>query len=539
MTITSLSYAIFVSITILIYYLLPSRKYQWVVLLCASYFFYIYNSMQYTVYIVFTTITVFASALRIQKIQLSAKEELRLHKGEWDKEQRTAFKGVQEKKQKRILALALTANFGILFVLKYFNFMAGGLMHLIAPHADPSGVLIDLILPLGISFYTFQSTGYLIDVYRKTVDAEKNIFRFALFVSFFPQIVQGPISEFEKLGKQLTAEHKAEWSRFKLGFMLIVWGLFKKMLIADRLAGTITTVSGDYTIYPGAIILLTALMYALQLYADFSGGIDIVRGISCILGIDLEVNFRQPYFSRTLNEYWRRWHITLGAWMKKYVFYTLAMSKRSSDISKAISRSKFGQSPAGKHIAKTLPAAIASFIVFMLIGIWHGASSRYIGFGLWNGAVIMLSTLLAPVFGACARALRINVESALWKLFQMFRTCILVLIGYYFDIAPTLGGALDMMKRSITDNTLHIKFGQLADLGIGRADCLVLMYGFAVLLYFSLRLEKSGLDAPGELLVKRSGFVQWMALFIAIMSIMLFGVYGPGFDAADFVYMGF
>ena len=538
MTFTSLLFALFVGITLIVYYALPVKKYQWVVLLAAGYFFYVYNSYRYTIFILFTTLTIYLAARIIESMKASASLKVKVMKSEWSREEKKAFKKKAEKKQKRVLAAALLANFGILFILKYLNFLAGGLMHLISGSTQEVQ-LISLMLPLGISFYTFQATGYLIDVSRGTVSAEKNLFKFALFVSFFPQIVQGPISEFGQLGSQLTAEHRLQWKNFKLGGELILWGLFKKLVVADRMFNAINTVTGDYKSYPGEMILFAALMYALQLYADFSGGIDIARGVAELLDIRLELNFRQPYFSRSINEYWRRWHISLGAWMKKYVFYTLAVSETFLNISRGIGKSRFGSTAAGKHISRTLPTALASLIVFMLIGIWHGANSRYIGFGLWNGLVIMFSTLMMPVYEKMLTALHIKAEAAWWKLFQMVRTFIIVLIGYYFDIAPDMNGAIDMMVRSVRDCHLPITVEQLHSLDLHLIDAAIVIYGAAVMLYFSIRLEKLNLESPGDLLSRRPAWLQWIVILIGVISVITLGIYGSGTEGVDFVYMGF
>jgi len=539
MPFTSLLFALFVGATIIVYYILPLKRHQWIVLLAASYFYYVYNSWKYTIFILFTTLTIYFAGAAMDRISKASKARVKEMKGVWDKEEKKAFKQQTEKRKKAILALVLLANFGILFILKYLNFLAGGLMHVISG-APADTKIISLLLPLGISFYTFQATGYLIDVYRDTVPAEKNLFRFALFVSFFPQIVQGPISSFEQLGGQLFAEHRAEWRRFKEGGCLILWGLFKKLVIADRMFSAINEVTADYTSYRGEMILLASLMYALQLYADFSGGIDIARGVAKILGIDLELNFRQPYFSKSINEYWRRWHITLGAWMKKYVFYSLAVSELFLSISKKMGQSKFGQTAAGKHVSRTLPTAMASLIVFLLIGIWHGANSRYIGFGLWNGLVIMISTLLTPVYERALAGLHINAKSWAWQLFQMVRTFIIVLVGYYFDIAPDFSGAIDMMRRSVTDCHLSaLSLDALHSIGISLSDCAVIFYGMLVMLYFSIRLERTGLEAPGDLIAKRPAWLQWAVILIGVLSVIVFGMYGSGAEGTDFVYMGF
>lgn len=538
MTFTSLLFALFAGITIVIYYLPPLRHHQWIVLLIASYFFYAYNSYKYIAFILLTTVTIYLAGKALDKTARDASARAKEMKGVWDRAEKKAFKKQIEGKKKMLLAAALLLNFGILFALKYLNFLAGGIMHIIS--GSPADVqIISLLLPLGISFYTFQATGYLIDVYRGTVPAEKNFFKFALFVSFFPQIVQGPISSFDQLGNQLSESHRPEWQRFKEGGELILWGLFKKLVIADRMFAAIDKVTTDHTSYAGQIILFAALMYALQLYADFSGGIDIARGVAKVLGIDLTLNFRQPYFSKSINEYWRRWHISLGAWMKKYVFYSLAVSDLFLNISKSLGRTRFGRTAAGKHISKTLPTALASLIVFILIGIWHGANSRYIGFGLWNGLVIMFSTLMMPVYAWALGKLRINAKSWAWQLFQMLRTFVIILIGYYFDIAPDMKGAFDMMRRSVFDCHLPVKLAQIDAIGIGKSDCAVILYGMIIMLYFSIRLERTGLEAPGELLSRRPAWIQWSAIFIGVLSVIIFGMYGSGAEGTNFVYMGF
>ena len=550
MALTSLPFAAFAVITGIIYFALPKKEYRWVVLLIASGFFYVYNSFQYTAFILLTIITVYLAANKMAGISKDTKAAVKAHKAEWSKEEKKAFKDAAQKKKRSILAATLLLNFGILFFLKYFNFLSGSIAQLLG--GDPKDALqIHLLLPLGISFYTFIATGYLIDVYRETVDPEKNIFRFALFVSFFPQIIQGPISQFGKLQHQLIEPHDLEWDNFKKGIMNISWGLFKKIVIADRVYVAIKAynenggihggmVNGEeFAGYGGTAVLFIVLLYALQLYADFSGGIDISRGICEIMGIELEVNFRRPYFSKTISEYWRRWHITLGAWMKNYVFYPIAMSEWSKRVSASIAKSRFGQTAAGKHTAKVFTTAMASFIVFMLIGIWHGANSRYIGFGLWNGLIIMISALIGPVYDRTRTALHIKENAAWWQLFQMLRTFVIVLVGYVFDIAENFTNALQMIWLTLTDQSLSVFREQLPSLMLVKEEYAAILICTFVLLYFSIRMEKESVDTPAGIIVRHRGFIQWAALFLLLLCILVAGYYGPMADPADFIYMQF
>lgn len=546
MAVTSLPFALFTILTCIIYFVFPKREHRWVILLIASSFFYVYNSFQYSVFILITITTIYLAAHKIDSINADTKAFLRTKKEEWTREHRKSYKESSDRKRKLILATTLLLNFGILFLLKYFNFISGSIAELAGISAD-SAPRIKLLLPLGISFYTFISTGYLIDVYREKNEPEKNIFKFALFVSFFPHIIQGPISSYDKLHAQLIDPHRPEWLNFKHGFMNICWGLFKKIVIADCAWKAIKAYydnggingNSEFDGYGGTMVLFIVFTYALQLYTDFSGGIDISRGICRILGIDLEVNFRQPYFSKSIGEYWRRWHISLGAWMKNYVFYPIAMSSMSANISKKIAHSKFGSTAAGKHLSKVLMTAVASFIVFLLVGIWHGANSKYIAFGVWNGLIIMISALLGPVYEKSKSILHIKDEAVWWQLFQMVRTLFIVLVGYVFDLADNFTNAIQMMLLTLMDQNPGLFMEQLHTLGLRKIEYLSIAFSSLLLFYISIRLEQTSLDTPAELLERRSGLVQWLALFGLLMLILMLGAYGPAYDPAEFVYMQF
>lgn len=205
--------------------------------------------------------------------------------------------------------------FGLLGVLKYTNFIVQNIDQLFHTDFGP----FHLLLPIGLSFYTFQSAGYILDVYWNRCEPEKNVFRFALFVSFFPQILQGPIGRFDRLTKTLYAEHEFDWQRIERGVQRIIWGFFKKMLIADTAAVFVDAIFNQYQTYNG-IAILGVLAYSAQLYADFSGGVDVVIGVAELFGVEMDENFKRPYFAVSITDFWHRWHITLGTWMKDYVF---------------------------------------------------------------------------------------------------------------------------------------------------------------------------------------------------------------------------
>ena len=540
MNYTSLNFILFVALTVLVYFLFPLKKQKWTVLLVASYVFYLFAGYKYVAFILFTTVSTYLFALWINRIGVKSKETLKLNKQTWDKDKKKKFKNSIKHKKRLVMALVLVVNFGILAFLKYYNFFAGSLNDVMGVFGIGfSAPTLKLFLPLGISFYTFQSMGYIVDVYREKVAPEKNIAKLALFVSFFPQIIQGPISFYDQLAHQLYEPHKFDFTRFKYGMELILWGFFKKLIIADRAVVAINTVTADYAAYNGTTLTFTILLYALQLYADFSGGIDISRGVAQIFGIDMVDNFKRPYFAKSINDYWRRWHITLGAWLKNYLFYPLAMSNAFINASKRMKGTKFGSTKAGAHIAKVLPTSIASLIVFLVVGIWHGANWKYVAFGIWNGGIIMISILLKPIFDWVLAKLRINAQSFAYGVFQMFRTFLVVLVGYVFDVAPNFSQAMNTFKLVFVDQSFSVGWSQISELGLDKFDYAIIIFALIVVFVASVIQERHSSTTIREMLDKKSFALRGFVIFAGLMLVLVFGIYGPGYDPAAFVYMQF
>ena len=540
MTYTSINFIFFVLVTALLYFALPLKKHKWIVLLAASIFFYLVAGYKYAMFILFTAISTYLIGLWIDKISKNSKAVLKKNKAEWDRETKKKYKNKVKVQKRLVMAFALVLNFGVLAFLKYFNFFAGSLNDILGNFGINFSIpTLALFLPLGISFYTFQSMGYIVDVYREKTAAEKNPLKFMLFVSFFPQIVQGPISIYDQLAHQLYEPHSFDFTRFKHGMMLILWGFFKKLIIADRAVIAINTVTDSYNSYGGSTLLFTILLYSVQLYADFSGGIDISRGVAQIFGIDMIDNFKRPYFSKSINEYWRRWHISLGAWLKNYLFYPVAMSNVFINASKKMKGTRFGKTAAGAHIAKVLPTSVASLIVFLVVGIWHGADWKYVGFGLWNGLIIMVSILLQPVFDIILEKLHINPKAAWYSVFQMLRTFIIVLVGYVFDVAPGINESMNTFKLILTNQSFAQARAQISELGLGKKDFIVILVGIIVIFTVSVIQERHPSTTIREMLDKKPFILRFALIFIGIMAVIVYGIYGSGYNPADFVYMQF
>lgn len=532
MLFNSLEFFIFFAILITVYYLVP-KKVQWVLLLVASFFFYIYFSWKFAFFIMFTIITVYLGGLYLSRVNKKEKE-LFESSPDLTEEEKKAISKRNKRKKKAVFILVLLANIGILFLLKYLNFFIESLNGIVSwfGAGEDSIPFVTLLLPLGISFYTFQTIGYLIDLYWGKIEVERNIFKFALFVSFFPQILQGPISRYNDLAPQLAEKHKFDYQNFTFGLQRILWGLFKKMIIADGLGMFVVAAFGDVGALNGGTAVIAVLFYAIQDYADFSGCMDIAIGVAQCMGIKLPENFRRPYFSRTIEEYWRRWHITLGTWFKDYIFYPISTSRFSMKLGKwtrKVFKGNFG---------KQVPAILALLVVWFTTGMWHGASWTYILWGLYYGVIIILSILLKPLFAKIITKLKINVESWWYKTFQLLRTFWLVCIGRIIFRAESLSDAWMLFCKTFEVFRFDYSLSFILD-SITLPMLIVCLSATVILLIIDIIKERNPDKSIREGLSKQNIILRWSVYFGLIIAVVLFGAYGPDFTAMDFGYMQF
>lgn len=514
MSFLQFSFWLFLCILIFAYYFLP-KKFQWIYLLIGSYAFYTFAGIKTIGYILFTTLSVWIGAMLLSKINEKKENELSEKKEVMTPEIKKNIRTLAKKKQRIIFWCVLLVNFTILAFLKYFNFAAQNINSLfdivIGNKTQP--ITLGLLLPLGISFYTFQSIGYLIDVYNGKYEAEKSLPRFALFVSFFPQIVQGPINRFDKLANQLYETRKFDLKGFEYGLQLILWGLFKKMIIADRAIAVVNEVFNNYGKYGGAITILGILFYSLQQYTDFSGGIDVAMGIAELFGINMSINFKRPYFSTSLSEFWRRWHITLGSWMRDYIFYPLALTKRMSRIGK-LANKYFG-----KRIGRVIPVAISNIVVFLVVGIWHGPYWHYVAWGLYNGIIIAFSAILEPFYDWLKRITKVNNECFSYNLFRILRTFLIVNLGWYFDRANSLKVSIYMLRNTIMNFNLNqLLDGTVFKLGLANLDFKILFITTVILFVVSV-MQESGMKVRAFLSEQNLVF-RWIILYVLIFAII-------------------
>lgn len=528
MLINSLEFLIFVAIAVLIYKITP-KKFKWTVLLIASYIFYFLNSAKLTIFILITTISIYLVALKMRKIDEISKQKAKLIENKDTKKQ---IKHKAKTDKKIVLSIGIILNIGILIFLKYSGFIQEGLNSLLSViNVHINMPISKFILPLGISYYTLQAISYIVDVYRGKVEADKNLGRVALFLSFFPQMVEGPIGRYERLANQLYNPHSITYKNLTYGIQLMLWGYFKKMIIADRVAIYVNAVFGNYTQYSGLIIVLAIIGYTLQIYTEFSGGIDIIRGTAQIFGIHLDENFQRPFFSKSIDEFWRRWNITLGTWLKDYAFYPVSLSKISIKITNC-ARKIFKKS----YFNKIIPIAFSLLFVWLGNGFWHGAGLKYIVYGLYYYVIMMLGKILEPLGNKIIQIFKINTKVWSYKLWQIIRTSMFVCFGMLIFRADNLSVAMQMFKSIFNIRNLELIFNGNAFLlgGITVQDIVVLIIATSILFIISIYKEKG--KCVRDELAKQNLLFRWIILYGIIFAIIIFGIYGKGYNVQSFIY---
>ncbi len=523
---------IFAVLTVLLYFLVP-KKMQWWVLLAASYVFYAYAGWKYLVFLLFTTAISYTTGLWMQKRADAEDAYVEERRATMEKAERKAYRASEKKKRFRILILGLALGFGVLCVLKYTGFVMTSVRSIVTAFGGKSFAVPTLLLPLGLSFYTFQSMGYLVDVYQKKTRAQTNFFRYALFVSYFPQLIQGPISRYDSLSEQLFSPHSFEGERFRSGALRVTWGFFKKLVVADTaMIAVRTLVEGRTTgeSYTGFYVFLLILLYSAQIYGDFTGGIDITIGLSEILGIRVAENFDRPFSSRSTKEYWNRWHMTMGAWFTDYVFYPLSLCTPMQKFSKW-SRAKLGNA-----VGKRLPVYVATVVTWFLTGLWHGAGWNFIVWGLLNCLVILVSQELVPLYTKFNQKFPRLTSSWVWGCWQAVRTFLLMGLIRSLDCYRNVGKTFYLWFTMLTHWNVGSFFGgEWLNLGLDAADWCVLLGG--ILIIFLVTFQ--GREKPLRARVAKRPVLFTLCVSLFVVAILLFGAYGIGYDASQFIYNQF
>lgn len=492
MDFATVRFAVFMTLLLILYYRVPGKM-QWGLLLAASCLFYASSGLRYLLFLLTTALTSYGTACLMERNR-----------------NREENKAALKRRNRCWMAGCLVLNFAMLFVCKVL---------LITDD--------NWLLPLGISFYVFQSTGYVVDVYRETVRAERNLLRYVLFVSYFPQLVMGPVSKASRLMPQLFAVHCYDPKQISFGLQRMLWGYFKKLVIADRVAVAVSALrSPEYT---GAAFFALTLFYALQIYSDFTGGMDIVIGLSQTLGIEMSENFHRPFFSKNTAEYWRRWHITLGAWMKDYIFYPISVSKPMRQLSRK-ARHHLG------NFGKRLPVYAATLATWFVTGIWHGLTPNFILWGMLNCLVIVLSEELTPLYRKFHG--RFAWKSKKWyAFFEMLRTFLLMNLIRACDLFPNVKTYFCRLASLADVSGIHILWdGTLMNLGLTALDYGILLIGMGLMLAVSIIQEKAG---SIRVILWNRQWLRYGIFFGLLTAVLLMGCYGIGYEASNFIYNQF
>lgn len=493
MLFNSLQFAIFFPVAALIYFVIP-KKLRCLWLLLASYVFYMSASPKYVVFLLFSTLVTFAGGLLVER--------------------------AEPKKKKGYMWLTFLCSLGVLGLLKYFDFLLGN-VNAVLRMAGMGTVSkpFSIGLPVGISFYTFQSLGYMVDVYRGDTRAERNILNYALFVSFFPVILSGPIERSGNLLRQIRElPEKALWNyeRVAGGLTLLLFGMFQKMVIADRIAILVSQVFDNYHMYGTFGLTVGAIAYTIQIYCDFASYSMMAFGVAKVLDFGIIENFQTPYFSRSMREFWRRWHISLSTWFRDYLYIPLGGSRCSK----------------GRRYFNLM-------VTFLASGLWHGASWSFVAWGGLHGLYQVIGYELRGVKNQLNEKLHTKTDCLSYKLGQVLLTFSLTAFAWIFFRANSLSDAFGYIRRMVTKPDLWNLFnGELYNLGLDRVEMNVLFVGLLVLLLVDLvrYLKKQQLDT---FLAGQNLWFRWGVLLGLIAAVAIFGIYGPGYDAQQFIYFQF
>lgn len=386
-------------------------------------------------------------------------------------------------------------------------------------------ILSKYIVPIGISYYVLMAISYVVDVYYNRIRAEKNFLKVLLYLIFFPHIIEGPIGKFSKLTSTLFSGNTFLYSNFQYGLLMIIGGLVKKLIIADRLGIFVNQVLTKYNDYSGCIIFLACLCYTIQIYADFSGSINIVTGVARFFGVTLESNFERPFFSTNIQEFWRRWHITLGVWLRDYIFYPITMSNRLSSLIKFVDN---------KKIKSLVLLVVANFAVWTLMGLWHGVNYKYFIYGLYY-FVIIATALLLSSFHIENFFISYDDDNGIIKCFKMIRTFLLVTIGMLMFRCPSIKEAYLIVKAIVTNLFVNIN---LSAIKLDNIDVTILFLAIFIWVIISVYDEYSGKKVIEDF-VHLPIIYRWTLEITLIILVLIVGVYGPGFNSSSFIYGGF
>ncbi len=521
MNFASFEFLAFLAVLTLVYFLVP-KKVQWIVLLLGSVVFYAFAGPVSFIFLLFAIVISYVTVQILGKRIEALKQYLEETKTTLSKDERKAYRAKHKNTSLLILCVGIFVMTLSLVYVKYLSSMIG---FKITERGISFGKYALEIM--GISYYTFISIGYMIDVYRERAAVERNFFRHALFVSFFPQLAMGPISRYADTGEQLKATHSFDAKEAWCGFLRILWGFFKKLVIADAIAPAIGYIVSQKL--GGIYFILLCLFYSIRIYGDFTGGIDIVLGAAQILGIKLPENFNRPFSSKSTAEYWNRWHMTMGNWFTNYIFYPLSLTKSMQKLS------KWGRAKLGTGVGKRLPVYTATIITWLATGLWHGIAWNFVVWGLLNGVVILISQELNPLYEKFRAKFPKLWNSAPYQSFMAIRTFLLMSLIRVFDCYCDVPLTFDrFFSVFYTFNIADIWNGGILDIKVTATQYIVIAVGILIM----TAVSRLSIKKPLREVLWEKPLLGNAIMALLCIAILIFGSYGLGFDASAFIYGG-
>lgn len=506
MSICSLEFLAFILLVFAVYYIIQKATIQNIVVMIANIVFcYILGGMKMVGYIFAAAVCAYIGAIALKKLQ-------------------------DKRIGKIIYIVMFLLILAPLFVFKYANFFLQMAQNIQQAVLGQNGIdLLTVVAPVGISFYTLTILSYMLDVNYGIIEPEENFLHFICFAMYFPQLLSGPFNRYKELGGQFKSPRIFNEADIYDGFKRILWGVFKKKVIADRLSLVVAEIFNNYQSYQGIYLIYGIICFAFQLYADFSGYTDMVLGASQILGITISENFKAPFHARTVTEYWRRWHITLGAWCKDYIYYPFLRSKLSMNLG------NWTKKKYGKKVSKNVTLYLGMFVIWFAVGFWHGGAWKYIiGSGLLHCFYICVGQLCNPLFQKVNKFFKVNTDSYSFHLFQRIRTVALVCVGFVFFRSNDVPSSLLYLKRSLMINDIGMIFnGSLFTIGINVTSAVILAIAIILLIIcdvFAYRYEDARVWFNKQGIVFRY-LVYWLLVLLIVLSLNL--------STEEFLYMQF
>lgn len=507
----------FLIVNIISYLIIP-KKYRYIVLLVTGLVAYICLSKLVSIFLFITIGLTYITGLLLNKVKCD-----NVTKGLKRPERKLVKKKIK-RLNKRIIILYLLLNLGILITLKYMNFFSvytTMFLNLFRQSKNPN--VFNFLIPLGISYYTLTSISYVIDVARGKFTAEKNILKLSLFISYYPSIYMGPFNRYDELGSTIFKNDNLNTKTFFDGLALILFGIFKILLVAGRAAMFSDYIFKNYKSYSGLVIILGAMMFSIQLFAEFSGFIDVSRGVSRILNIELPSNFKKPFLSKTVSEFWTRWHMSLGRFFKDYVFYPVSLSKPLSRITKKMPN----------WLSDFITVSVSLLFVWVLMGLWHGTSIKYLIYGLYFFVCMIIYNVFNPIINKLFIKIHLTEDSMAKNILSIILTNIIIGIGLMMFRASNISIFINMFKSIFSLENNYINIRNFIDM----KDFIIMIFSIILMLLpLFFQLFKIDLKERFNLLSSNKKYVLCV---MAIFLIITFGVYGLGYIPPDPIYGGF